>query len=209
MTSPPPSRRGRGRRPLAEVRADVLEAAAEVLRAEGVAGFTIDKVIGAAGVSPTTVYKHWPSRGALALDGYLHAVGDTLAVRDTGDVRADVESIVVAFVDLVTRRPEGPVFAQLIGAAQTDPELAAQFGHHYFGPRRREVFALLDRAKQRRQLRADADIAILVDLIWGACYIRLLLPHLTDQLTADFAREVVHEVLSRALIDSPARDDHE
>ncbi|MFD4404584.1 TetR-like C-terminal domain-containing protein [Nocardia sp. NPDC058499] len=103
----------------------------------------------------------------------------------------------------------GSVFAQLIGAAQTDPELAAQFGHHYFGPRRREVFALLERAKQRRQLRADADIGILVDLIWGACYIRLLLPHLTDQLTADFAREVVREVLSRALVDSPARDDPE
>ncbi|MFD7776479.1 TetR/AcrR family transcriptional regulator [Streptomyces sp. NPDC059753] len=184
------------------MRADVLAAAAGVLMAEGVGGFTVEKVIAASGVSSATIYKHWPSRGALALDGYLHAVGDAIAVRDSGDIRADLEHMVVAFVRMVSRRPEGAVFAQLIGAAQTDQELAAQFDHHYFGPRRREAFALLEATKERGQIDADTDIGVLVDLIWGACYIRLLLPHLTDQLTPAFAREVVAQALSGVLVDT-------
>lgn len=32
------------------------------------------------------------SRGALALDGYLHAVEETLAFADTGDIRSDLIS---------------------------------------------------------------------------------------------------------------------
>ncbi|MGW4335438.1 TetR/AcrR family transcriptional regulator [Rhodococcus koreensis] len=195
-------KRGRGRRPIADVRADVLEAAAAVLMTEGVGGFTVEKVIVASGVSSATVYKHWPSRGALALDGYLHAVGDEIAVRDTEDVHADLTRMVTAFVRMLAHEPAGPVFAQLIGAAQTDPELAAQFDDHYFGPRRREAFALLDRAKARRQIRADVDLGLLVDLIWGACYIRLLLPHLTAQLTTNFARAVVDQALVGVLLDT-------
>lgn len=194
------ARRGRGRRPLADVRQDVLEAAASVLMAEGVGGFTVEKVILASGVSSATVYKHWTSRGALALDGYLHAVGDSIAARDSGDIHADLTSMVTAFVRTVTRAPAGPVFAQLIGAAQTDAELAAQFDHHYFGPRRRETVAMLEAAKDRHQIRADADLGMLVDLIWGACYIRLLLPHLTAQLTPAFARNVVDQALVGILI---------
>ncbi|MER5185186.1 TetR/AcrR family transcriptional regulator [Streptomyces sp. NPDC002896] len=200
MTAPAAGpRRGRGRRPLAQVRADVLEAAAEVLMAHGVAGFTVDKVITTSGVSSATVYKHWPSRGALALDGFLHAVGDQIALDDTGDVRADLVRFITAFIRLAVRRPAGPVFAQLIGAAQTDTELAAQFEHHYFGPRRRQAFSLLEAAKERGQIRSDADLGLLVDLIWGACYIRLLLPHLTDQLTEDFAPAVVDQALTGVL----------
>ncbi|WP_093763493.1 TetR/AcrR family transcriptional regulator [Streptomyces sp. BpilaLS-43] len=191
----PPARRGRGRRPIAQVREEVLEAAAEILMREGVGGFTMDKVIVRSGVSSATVYRHWPSRGALALDGYVHAVGDEIALRDTGDIRADLLHVIAAFVRMVNQEPAGPVFAQLIGAAQTDVELAAQFDEHYFGPRRRQAFTLLEAAKARGQIRPEADPGVIVDLIWGACYIRLLLPHLTDTLTVDFARDVVHQSL--------------
>ena len=199
MTTTPPPRRGRGRRPLDQVRADVLEAAAQILTTFGAAGFTVDKVIAASGVSSATIYKYWPSRGALALDGFRHALGEELAFDDTGDVHADLVRSVTAFVRLVTSQPIGPVLGQLIGAAQTDAELAAQFEHHYFGPRRREVFALLDAAKRRGQIRADTDVGLLVDLIWGACYMRLLLPNLTEELTEDYAAAVVDRVLGGVL----------
>lgn len=199
-TTSPARRRGRGRRPLADVRADVLDAAAEVLFREGVGGFTMEKVVTTSGVSSATVFKYWKSRGALALDGYVHAVGDAISARDTGDIGADLTSMIVTFVGFVTRAPEGPVLAQLIGAAQTDPDLAAQFEDHYFGPRRREALVLLDAAKSRGQIRSDADPGLVIDLIWGACYIRMLLPHLTDQLTPEYARSVVDIALKNFLV---------
>lgn len=197
-TVPAARPKGRGRRPLDQVRTEVLTAAAEVLFTDGVAGFTIEKVAARAGASRATVYKYWPSRGALALDGYVHAVGERLAFHDTGDIRADLTAVLVAFVRLMNRRPSGPAFAQLIGAAQADPELAASFHEHYFGPRRREILALLEAARDRGQIPEGPELTTIVDLLWGACYKRLLLPGVTGPLTEDFARQVVNVTLTGA-----------
>ena len=79
---PQPIRRGRGRRPAAEVREQVLAAAGELLLTEGMAGFTIEKVAARAGASRMTIYKWWPSRGALALDGYATKVRTVLEFPD-------------------------------------------------------------------------------------------------------------------------------
>jgi hypothetical protein len=42
------------------------------------------------GASKMTLYKWWPSKGALALDGYFAAVEQTLSFPDTGDIEADL-----------------------------------------------------------------------------------------------------------------------
>ena len=47
-----------------------------------------------------------------------------------------------------------PVVAELLGAAQTDPELAAAFRRTYSGPRRAVGRAALRRAQERGQVRA-------------------------------------------------------
>jgi len=60
MTDRP--RRGRGRRPAAEVRKEILDAAAELLFAEGMGGFTIEKVANLSGASKMTIYKWWPPK---------------------------------------------------------------------------------------------------------------------------------------------------
>jgi AcrR family transcriptional regulator len=131
-----PARRGRGRRPAEQVRAEILTAAGELLLAEGMASFTIEKVAARAGASRMTIYKWWPSKGALALDGYFTVVAPTLAFADTGDIVADLTNQLVAFVHLVRDTTAGRVISQLIGQAQTDPELAAAYRERYSGPRR-------------------------------------------------------------------------
>src|SRR4051794_13224180 len=52
-----PVRRGRGRRPAAQVRAGVLAAAAELLFEGGLPAVTFEKVAARAGASKTTLYK--------------------------------------------------------------------------------------------------------------------------------------------------------
>ncbi len=85
-------RRRRGRRPAPEVRTEILEAAADLLFAEGMGAFTIEKVASRSGASKMTIYKWWPSKGALALDGYFHKVEPELAFPDTGDIEADLRA---------------------------------------------------------------------------------------------------------------------
>jgi AcrR family transcriptional regulator len=186
-------RRGRGRRPSDEVRGEVLAAAGMLLLAEGMRGFTIERVAELAGASKMTIYKWWPSKGALALDGYFTTVEGVLAFPDSGDIEADLTAQLVAFVRLLRDTPAGRVVAELIGQAQTDPDLAAAYREKYSGPRRALAVAALDRAKERGQLRADVDPEVVIDQLWGACYHRLLLP---DQpLTEEFARALVGNLM--------------
>ena len=182
-------RRGRGRRPSAEVRQDIVLAAGRLLLAEGMAGFTIERVSELAGASKMTIYKWWPSRGALALDGYFTAMEPALAFPDTGDIRADVSAQLHSFVGVLRDTPAGKVIAELIGQAQIDPQLAAAYRERYSGPRRELAVTALRRAQKRGQLRADVNPEAVVDQLWGACYHRLLLP---DQpLTDEFADALV------------------
>jgi AcrR family transcriptional regulator len=184
-----PPRRGRGRRPAAEVRSEVLEAAAELLFAEGMAAFTIEKVANRSGASKMTIYKWWRSKGALALDGYFHKVEPKLAFPDTGDIEADLRAQLHAFLRVIRDSAAGRVIAELIGQAQSDPELKAAYLQRYSSPRRALAVAAMEKAKERGQLRAGLDAETVVDQLWGACYHRLLLP---DQpLTHEFVDALV------------------
>ncbi|WP_428950154.1 TetR/AcrR family transcriptional regulator [Streptomyces sp. cg35] len=189
----PRARRGRGRRPADEVRADVLDAAGALLLDRGMGTFTIESVAEAAGVSKTTLYKWWPSKGALALDGYFHAVESALTFPDSGDIEADLRAQLRAFVHVVTGTRAGRVIAELIGQAQTDPDLSAALLARYSGPRRGLAVETMRRAQSRGQLRADVDPEVLVDQLWGACYHRLLLPNLP--VTQEFALSLVDNLL--------------
>ncbi|RBY80237.1 TetR family transcriptional regulator [Blastococcus sp. TF02-09] len=192
LTAPP--RRGRGRRPAAEVREEILLAAGRILLTEGMGGFTIERVAELAGASKMTIYKWWPSKGALALDGYFAGMEPALAFPDTGDVAADLATQLHTFVRTLRDTPAGRVIAELIGAAQTDPELARAYRERYSGPRRALAVDALRRGQERGQIRADVDPEVVIDQLWGACYHRLLLP---DQpLTDGFADDLLRNLLS-------------
>ncbi|GGF30360.1 TetR family transcriptional regulator [Subtercola lobariae] len=153
----------------------MLAAAAEQLFEHGLAGVTFEKVALRAGASKMTLYKWWPTPGSLAFEAYFHAVEETLAFADTGDIERDLSSQLHSFVALLTGAG-GPVIAELIGAAQSDPALAEAFAANYTRPRRRLAVETLERAKVRGQVRLDVDSEVVVDQLWGACYHRLLLP---------------------------------
>jgi AcrR family transcriptional regulator len=183
------TRRGRGRRPADEVRAEIVEAAGALLFDEGMAAFTIDKVAARSGASKMTIYKWWPSKGALALDGYSHQVEQHLEFPDTGDIEADLRNQLHAFLGVLRDSPAGAVIAELIGQAQSDPNLKDAYLQRYSSPRRALAVSAMEAAKARGQLRADLDSESVVDQLWGACYHRLVLP---DQpLTEEFVDTLV------------------
>lgn len=175
------------------MREAILDAAGDLLLTAGATSFTIERLASQAGVSKMTIYKWWPSKGALALDGYFHAVSPALAFPDSGDVVTDLTDQITAFVRLVTQTPAGRVIAELIGMAQTDPDLAAAYRERYSGPRRELAVAAIRRGQDRGQLLDDLDAEAMVDQLWGACYHRLLIP---DQpLTEQFARTLVTQLM--------------
>lgn len=190
-------RRGRGRRPAGEVRADVLRTVARLLLADGLRDFTIERVARESSVSKTTIYKWWPSRGALALDGYFHAVEPALAFQDTADIRADLSTQLHAFRHLIADTPAGRLLAELIGAAQTDPDLAAAYRALYSTERRNLAVARMQRAQADGQLRQDVNPQVVVDQLWGAVYHRLLVPD--EPITPTFITALLDNLLNGIL----------
>lgn len=184
---PPRLTPGRGRRPAQEVRRATLAAAADLLFSQGIRSITFEKVAARAGASKVTLYKWWPSPGALAFEAYFEAVQDTLAFPDTGDIRRDLTTQLHAFVDLLHRN--GSVVAEIIGAAQSDPGLASALSERYTRPRRDLAVERLARAREAGQIREGTDLEVVVDQLWGACYHRLLLP--AEPLTTDFADALI------------------
>lgn len=185
----PSPRRGRGRRPAEEVRADVLRTVGGILLGEGLTDLTFERVARESGVSKATLYKWWPSVGVLALDGYFHAVEDTLAFPDTGDIRDDLSAQVRNFIDLMTATPAGPLLIELIGRSQTDLDLAAAYRRLYSSGRRQLAATRFRAAQDAGQIRPDVDVQVLVDQIWGAVYNRLLVPD--EPVTRQFGDALV------------------
>lgn len=170
-----PRRGGRGRRPADEVRAEILAAAQEVLHAEGMASFTVERVASDSGASRTTIHKWWPTKGTLALEALFHTVEVGLRFPDTGDIEADLRSQLRTFTRTISGTSTGRILAQLIGQAQMDPRLAARLTDGFIGPRRRRAVDAIEAARVRGQLHEDVDAEIAAHQLWGAVYYRLLL----------------------------------
>lgn len=193
MSESATTRRGRGRRPAAEVRAAVLAAAGHILLRDGMRAVTFDRVAAEAGASKMTLYKWWPSPGALAAEAYFTQSRGALDFPDTGDLRADLITQVSAFVRLLKDEGAEKPVSELIGAAQMDPDLAQAWSESYALPRRELARVRLRTAQRQGQLRDDADLDIIVDQLWGACYHRLLV------LKVPFDESIVVRLVDHAL----------
>jgi AcrR family transcriptional regulator len=164
-------------RPRSErARLAIMEAAADLLIEGGLAAATIEAIAARAKVSKVTIYKWWPSRGAVAIDAYFHRYRAGFTFEDTGDVAHDLTAQVQALAGDFRGRA-GEVMAELIGEAQSDDCLAEVLRDRWIQPRREMVGALLRRAIDRGQIRRDIDVEILMDQLYAPLYYRLVIRH--------------------------------
>jgi AcrR family transcriptional regulator len=187
-----PARRGRPRSE--EAGRAILLAAAQILAERGLGGMSIEEVAARAGVGKTTVYRRWTSRGTLALDAFLAEFLRLQPLPDTGILRGDLLAALRAWIRSVTRTSAGPVLAGLIAEAQRDPDLAAAWRERVVERLRDQHRIMLERAVARGEIPAGTDYEVVLDLVFGAAYHRLLHGH--QPLTDKFARSVVDVVVA-------------
>lgn len=159
----------------AGARQRVLEAALGVLDEVGLPGFTMEAIARRAGASKATLYRRWPTVGALMVDA-MDAAFQPLPVPDTGRVDTDVAELLTAFVTLLEHTPFPRLMAAFIDAAERDPALADL--HADLTRRRREpLLAVLARAREHGQLPADADPEMLTDLLTAPLFYCRFIAH--------------------------------
>ena len=179
--------RGRGR-PRDEVaRSRILEAALELVEETSFASTTCDAIAERAGASKATIYRWWPNKAAVLIEALREAVAQELPFPDTGDLREDIRVQLQNFVKLLNGR-RGRTFKAFIAASQSDPEVAEVFRNVWIKPRRALTRRLLEQHKAQGRLQSDADLDVIIDLIYGPFYLRILAGH--GPLTAAYADSI-------------------
>lgn len=163
----------RGRPRNLEAQKSILSASYDLLLENGFQAVTVDKIAECAQVSKATIYKWWPNKAAVIMDGFLYAASERLPVPDTGSAYDDILIHATNLTKFLTSR-EGTIIKQLLGEGQFDSGLADAYRDRYFRPRRLEARSLLEKGVQRGELKKNIDIDICIDLIYGPIFYRLL-----------------------------------
>ncbi|OZQ77569.1 TetR/AcrR family transcriptional regulator [Paenibacillus odorifer] len=165
------SKRGRPRN--VETEKSILSASYDLLLETGFGAVTVEKIADRAKVSKATIYKWWPNKAAVVMDGFLSSAADRLPVPDTGSVFDDILMHATNLSRFLISR-EGKIITEIIGEGQMDSGLAEAYRTRYFQPRRLEARLLMERGVQRGELKDNLDIEVVTDLIYGPIFYRLL-----------------------------------
>lgn len=183
----------RGRPRNVETQSSILTASYELLLESGFGAVTVEKIAERAQVSKATIYKWWPNKAAVVMDGFLSAAAARLPVPDTGSVFQDILEHATNMAQFMISR-EGSIFLEIIGEGQVDSGLAEAFRTRYIQPRRMEVRTILNRGLQRGELDKDLDIALCTDLIYGPIFYRLLVTG--DRVDKSYVERLVTHVFT-------------
>jgi AcrR family transcriptional regulator len=188
---------GRPRRP--GVEEAVLETTLQLLAARGYGDVSVEALAERAGVSRTSIYRRWPSKAAVVAAAVSSLYLDQVDVPDTGSLSEDLVALLSESYRLMADG-SGRVLERLVRESGQSPELVEVVRSILYA-RRRLYATLLNRAIARGELAPEVDQELLLDLLLGPLWFRLLLSG--APITPQAARSVVELVLGGALPRSP------
>ena len=165
----------------------ILAASYELLLEYGFATVTVDKIAERAKVSKATIYKWWPNKAAVVMDGFFSAAMSRLPVPDTGSAIEDILIQASNLASFLTTR-EGKVINELIAEGQFDAKLAEEYRVRYFNPRRLDAKKILQRGVERGEIEKELDLELAIDLIFGPLFYRLLITG--EKVDSDFIQSL-------------------
>lgn len=171
---------------------DICEAFKAILVEDGFDKVRMEHVAIRAGVGKATIYRHWPSKQALAQEVLAQMATPYIAVPDVGDTRTELLATVLAPMRALTETDFGPVIRELLSEIARNPELGDPFRASVVQARRDEVARVIARGVRRGDLRPDVQPDVATEMLIGPVYFRLMFGGALD--TA-FAERIVDEVL--------------
>ncbi|MFE3443568.1 TetR/AcrR family transcriptional regulator [Nocardia sp. NPDC059180] len=166
-----------------ESTAKILDAALAMAAESGPAKVSIEGIAERAGVGKRTIYRWWPSKGAVVLDALAQRLEGQQFERLEATPGTDFPAALKGLIKDTWIHALGdslPVLSWLIGEAQHDPDVALELRNRLIDPARDRVATWIRRAQDEGQVAADVDPYRAVDLVYGQLYYRLLIspgPH--------------------------------
>lgn len=150
---------------------------------------TMEGIAARAGVSKQTLYRSWPSTGAILFDALLQrSLDDEGAVRvpDSGNLAVDLELLVTSMVDELVNPTQEALLRAVTAEMQGDTSLASQFRELLMGPQLRGI---ADRFTGARVANAVAAAELLVAPVFYRWLLR------AGESDPDWVREHVARVI--------------
>ena len=169
----------------------ILAAALARLERDGYEHLRVDDVAADAGVAKTTLYRRWESKEALVAEVMRRLYLDRVPAVDHGDLRADLVALVGETYRLLFEGP-GQVVEDLVRSSGASRELA-DVVRATTQARRRAFHQAMNRAVARGELDPAADHDLVIDLLVGPLWTRLLVSDLT--MSPDDVETIVDAVL--------------
>lgn len=168
----------------------ILDAALGLLNEQCYSEITIEKIASRAGVGKPTIYRRWKAKSDLMLTAYATRVIQRASpILPSGDVFIDLEHFLERMF-LATNHPTNErALRCFIAESQYDPEFRRGFYALFLATRRSAMKELLAFGQINGQIRADLNLEVACDLLYGAFAARLI----NGVLPRDpgFARDIV------------------
>jgi len=174
-------------RPRVGIDAEVFAATLSTVHELGYTGATMDRIAAAAGVAKTTIYRRWPSKGALVVDCLLDALGP---VPLTGtDRRADMTAAIRWIAAKIGEPGIGAAFAGVFVDAVSDSSLRELLSTRFQDPYRIAAQEALGEPENRVLLFIDIIVGTLLHRLGmtGAPMVDVDVAALTDMVLRYFA----------------------
>lgn len=172
---PPTQPRGVGRPRSEATHEAILDAAVELLEAESYQAVSINRIADCAGVSKQTIYRWWDAKADLVLEAYTRRVFKRVTpTAPTADAFGELRVLLETFFATLQEPRVNKGLRSLIAEAQFDPAFRTKFYSAFVTTRRTLMRQAIEHGMALGQMRTDADIELVLDVIYGAFWYRLL-----------------------------------
>ncbi|WP_028935154.1 TetR/AcrR family transcriptional regulator [Pseudonocardia spinosispora] len=184
-----------GRRRNEAARRSILDAAAELLADPAVTTITIDEIAKAAGVGRQTIYRWWPSKGAVLFEAMVERAEQMAPVRASGSRLEEIEGFLAATFASAGEARAASVLRAGVAEALRDPE-ATSVMKEFTAHRRAILVRLLTDARDAGELPEHCAVDLIADQAYGLLWYRILIRD--APLSAEIGRELANALISQA-----------
>lgn len=169
----------------------IINATHDLLSEKGGAGLTFEAIAKRAKVGKPTIYRWWPTLADIVLDVVLRQADTTISIPSSESfqetLREFLKQSMKATVDW-----GGTHLRFLLAHAQKDEEFRERFRNNFTAKRRAILHSIFQQAVERGQISPAHDLEILIDIVFGSMWYRLLVGHAPmDEAFADNLTGVV------------------
>jgi AcrR family transcriptional regulator len=170
---------GRQRKRGAELERAIKDATIAELASGGYGNVTIESVAARAQTGKASIYRRWPTKQELVLDALDSLLsGPLLSPKelqlDDSISTRDALLTLVQQVSALMMGPGGEAMRSIMGESLRDAAFCAVFECDFFDPRKQAVIRLLERGVRRGEVRPDAVLALVPEILAGTLLHRIV-----------------------------------